>query len=37
LIKLLLLLLSALKLGKVLTVAGTMALSIVAYSFVFGW
>ena len=36
-IKLLLLLLSALKLGKVLTVAGTMAVSIVAYSFVFGW
>jgi len=37
LIKALLLLLSALKLGKVLTVAGTMAISVVAYSFVFGW
>ena len=36
-IKALLLLLSALKLGKVLTVAGTMAISVVAYSFVFGW
>jgi Zn-dependent protease len=37
LIKALILLLTALKFGKVLTVAGTMAISIVAYSFVFGW
>lgn len=36
-IKAILLLLSALKLGKVLTVVGTMAVSVVAYSFVFGW
>jgi Zn-dependent protease len=37
LIKALILLLTALKFGKVLTVAGTMMISIVAYSFVFGW
>jgi len=37
LIKLVVLLLTALKLGKILTVAGTMAISIVAYSFIFGW
>jgi Zn-dependent protease len=37
LIKALILLLTALKFGKILTVAGTMAISIVAYSFVFGW
>jgi Zn-dependent protease len=37
LIKFLVLLFSALKLGKVLTVAGTMAISVIAYSFVFGW
>lgn len=36
-IKALLLLLTALKLGKVLTVAGTMALSIFAYSLLYGW
>ena len=36
-IKALILLLTALKFGKILTVAGTMAISIVAYSFVFGW
>lgn len=36
-IKLLVLLFSALKLGKILTVVGTMAISVVAYSFVFGW
>ena len=36
-IKLLILLFSALKFGKLLTVGGTMAISIVAYSFVFGW
>jgi Zn-dependent protease len=36
-IKLLLLLLTAAKLGKVLTVVGTMALSIAAYSLIFGW
>lgn len=36
-IKALILLLTALKFGKVLTVAGTMMISIVAYSFVFGW
>ena len=35
--KLLLLLFTAAKLGKVLTVVGTMAISIAAYSFVFGW
>lgn len=35
--KLLLLLLSGLKLGKLLTTGGTMLLSILAYSFVFGW
>lgn len=36
-IKLLLLLLSGAKLGKLLTTGGTMLLSIVAYAFVFGW
>src|SRR5215467_12185116 len=36
-IKLILLLLCAAKLGKILTVVGTMALSIAAYSLVFGW
>lgn len=35
--KLLLLLLKGAKLGKVLTTSGTMLLSVVAYSFVFGW
>ncbi len=35
--KLLLLLLSGLKLGKVLTTGGTMLLSLVVYAFVFGW
>src|SRR5215510_15890640 len=35
--KLLLLLLKGAKLGKVLTTGGTMLLSVVAYSFVFGW
>jgi len=35
--KLLLLLLSAGKLGKLLTTGGTMLLSVVAYAFVFGW
>jgi Zn-dependent protease len=35
--KLLLLLLNGAKLGKVLTTGGTMLLSVVAYSFVFGW
>ena len=33
----LLLLLSALKFGKALTVGGTMALSVFAYSLVWGW
>jgi Zn-dependent protease len=36
-VKLLLLLLNGAKLGKVLTTGGTMLLSVVAYSFVFGW
>lgn len=36
-IKLLLLLLSGAKLGKLLTTGGTMLLSIVAYAFIFGW
>jgi len=36
-IKAFLLLLTAAKFGKLLTVAGTMAISIVVYSFVFGW
>ena len=36
-IKALILLLGALKFGKILTVVGTMAVSVVAYSFVFGW
>ena len=35
--KLLLLLYTAAKLGKILPVAGTMLISVVAYSFVFGW
>src|SRR5262245_34328278 len=35
--KTLLLLFTALKLGKVLTTGGTMLLSIVVYAFVFGW
>lgn len=35
--KLLLLLLSGLKLGKLLTTAGTMLLSLVVYAFVYGW
>jgi Zn-dependent protease len=35
--KLLLLLLSGLKLGKLLTTGGTMLLSVVVYAFVFGW
>ena len=36
-IKLLLLLLSGAKFGKLLTSGGTMLLSLVAYAFVFGW
>ncbi len=36
-IKALLLLFSALKFGKILTVGGTMALSVLAYSLVWGW
>ena len=36
-VKLLLLLLSAGKLGKLLLTGGTMLLSVVAYAFVFGW
>ncbi len=36
-IKVLLLLLSTLKFGKLLTVGGTMALSVLAYSLVWGW
>jgi len=36
-IKLLLLLLSGVKLGKVFTTGGTMLISLVAYAFVFGW
>ncbi|MFT3855990.1 MAG: site-2 protease family protein [Aquabacterium sp.] len=36
-IKLLLLLLSGLKLGKVLTTGGTMLISVVVYAFIFGW
>jgi Zn-dependent protease len=35
--KVLLLLLSGLKLGKLLTTGGTMLISVVAYSFIFGW
>ncbi len=35
--KLLFLLLNAAKLGKILTTGGTMLLSVVAYSFLFGW
>jgi Zn-dependent protease len=37
LIKALILLLTALKFGKILTVVGTMAISVAAYSLVFGW
>jgi len=36
-IKLLLILLSAAKFGKILTVVGTMSLSVLAYSLIFGW
>lgn len=36
-IKTLLILLNAAKLGKILTTGGTMLLSVVAYSFLFGW
>ncbi|ACB34038.1 peptidase M50 [Leptothrix cholodnii SP-6] len=36
-IKILLLLLSGAKLGKLLTTGGTMLLSLVAYAFIFGW
>jgi Zn-dependent protease len=36
-IKLIILLFSILKGGKILTVVGSMAISVVAYSFVFGW
>ena len=36
-IKLLLLLFSGLKFGKLLITGGTMLLSVLAYSFVFGW
>jgi Zn-dependent protease len=36
-IKLLLLLLSGAKLGKLLTTGGTMLISLVAYAFIFGW
>ncbi len=36
-IKALILLLTALKFGKILTVVGTMAISVAAYSLVFGW
>lgn len=36
-IKALVLLLTALKFGKILTVVGTMAISVAAYSLVFGW
>ena len=35
--KILLLLISGLKFGKLLTTGGTMLISVVAYSFVFGW
>ncbi len=35
--KILLLLLGGLKLGKLLTTGGTMLISVVAYSFIFGW
>ncbi len=35
--KILLLLLSGLKVGKLLTTGGTMLISVVAYSFIFGW
>ena len=36
-IKLLLLLLSGAKLGKLLTTGGTMLISVVVYAFIFGW
>src|SRR5919206_1532798 len=36
-IKLLLLMMSGLKLGKLLTTGGTMLLSVVVYAFVWGW
>ena len=36
-IKILLLLLSGAKLGKLLTTGGTMLISVVVYAFVFGW
>ena len=36
-IKILLLLLSGAKLGKLLTTGGTMLVSLVVYAFVFGW
>jgi Zn-dependent protease len=36
-VKILLLLLSGLKLGKIALTGGTMLLSMVAYSFIFGW
>ena len=35
--KLLILLFSGLKFGKLLTTGGTMLLSVAAYAFVFGW
>ena len=36
-LKLLLLLLSGAKLGKLLTSGGTMLISVVVYAFIFGW
>ena len=36
-LKLLLMLMTGLKLGKVLTTGGTMLISVVAYAFIFGW
>lgn len=36
-IKLLLMLLSGVKLGKLLTTGGTMLLSVVLYAFIYGW
>jgi Zn-dependent protease len=36
-VKLLLLFLSSLKIGKILTTGGTMLISVFAYSFIFGW
>ncbi|MFN0315751.1 MAG: site-2 protease family protein, partial [Burkholderiales bacterium] len=35
--KLLLLLFSGLKFGKILTTGGTMLISVVVYAFIFGW